>query len=170
MHKCAGWVRGCVGISRALSFGAWLLLHLWWMSANFKPKQTAVASRGFSAMTWLSCSKSSLYVPIVKKIKMMMVITTTTTIAIISIIKANISDTITVTSRRADTSLRSVSSCPCLLSPQRGSVGVLAHVKPCYARHTLSARCASGGHARMQSGRTAERSDIPIFTPRALRS
>jgi len=39
---------------------------------------------------------------------------------------------------QADTSLRSVSSCPCLLSPLRGSVSVLAHAGPCCARHTLS--------------------------------
>jgi len=36
---------------------------------------------------------------------------------------------------QADTSL---SSCPCLLSPLRGSVGVLAHAGPCCARHTFS--------------------------------
>jgi len=35
---------------------------------------------------------------------------------------------------QADTSLRSVSSCPCLLSPLRGSVSVLAHAGPCCAR------------------------------------
>jgi len=31
---------------------------------------------------------------------------------------------------------------------------MLAHARACYALHTLSARCASGGHARMQSGRS----------------
>jgi len=40
----------------SLAFEAWLLLNLQWMlSANFKPKRNAVASRGFLATAWLSC-------------------------------------------------------------------------------------------------------------------
>ena len=39
-----------------LAFEAWLLLNLYWMSsANFKPKRTAAASRGFLATARLSC-------------------------------------------------------------------------------------------------------------------
>jgi len=40
-----------------MAFETWLLLKLQWMlSANFKPKSTAVASRGFLATARLSCS------------------------------------------------------------------------------------------------------------------
>ena len=39
----------------SLAFEAWLLLNLQWMSsANFKPKRTAAASRGFLATAWPS--------------------------------------------------------------------------------------------------------------------
>jgi len=43
---------------------------------------------------------------------------------------------------QADTSLRSVSSCPSPLRGSVGVVGVLAHAGPCYARHTLSGLAA----------------------------
>jgi len=40
----------------SLAFEAWLLLNLYWMSsANFKPKRTAAASRGFLSTARLSC-------------------------------------------------------------------------------------------------------------------
>jgi len=41
-----------------VAFGAWLFLHLWWRSANFKPKQTSAASCGFLAIARLSRSSS----------------------------------------------------------------------------------------------------------------
>ena len=41
---------------------------------------------------------------------------------------------------QADTSLRSVSSCPCLLSPLRGCVSVLAHAAPRPCVHSCKPR------------------------------